>query len=292
MANAVPAPTPGPTPARTKLCVYCGEDCSQKPRQRDPEGRYACNECVERARTEQAMSVQSATADMDVPAGVSLTPAEVAALEANTIPIAPVVAPPPRVPPRELPPALATCPKCGYVLGGLKVPRCPECGTTVTKESVREMRLEEDRAATARAFWLKPMLMLTIGVGIMCAISIADGGGTALALYGVKFVANLAVGVLVFWICSHIWIGFDEPFRWVAFRIAGIYAVMDVLWYLRGLLPIPFIFPALVLLAIYVHLLMSELDIDLQDAILVGIVTFVAKLMLVFAMVAWFASLR
>jgi hypothetical protein len=288
MTNASTAPVPG----GVKKCVYCGEDCSKKPRQRDAQGRYACNECVERQRSAQAVPVESAAGD-DAPADIDLTPvevdAEVPAFDVETIPIEPEIAPPPRLPPRPAPPALATCPQCGYVLGGLRVPRCPECGTTVTKESVREMRLEKDRAATERAFWLKPLLMFTIGALIMSAIWYADEGVIGLGVYWLYFSSSFVVGVAIFWLCSHIWIGFDEPFRWVSFRIAGIYAVMDVVWYLSGFVPIPIV-PALVAVAIYVHLLMSELEIDLQDAMIVGVVTFIAKIALLLGIAAWLVT--
>ncbi|MHC4949257.1 MAG: hypothetical protein ACYTG1_13545 [Planctomycetota bacterium] len=31
-----------------KTCVYCGEDCADRPRIRDPKGRYSCQACLER----------------------------------------------------------------------------------------------------------------------------------------------------------------------------------------------------------------------------------------------------
>lgn len=34
--------------AEGKICIYCGEDCSGRPRVKDPQGRYACKRCVER----------------------------------------------------------------------------------------------------------------------------------------------------------------------------------------------------------------------------------------------------
>lgn len=33
-----------------KICVICGEDCSGRPRTKDPRGRYYCNTCYEAAR--------------------------------------------------------------------------------------------------------------------------------------------------------------------------------------------------------------------------------------------------
>ena len=33
-----------------KICVICGEDCSDRPRTKDPKGRYYCKPCYEKAR--------------------------------------------------------------------------------------------------------------------------------------------------------------------------------------------------------------------------------------------------
>jgi hypothetical protein len=31
-----------------KICIHCGQDCSAKPRTKDPQGRYACKSCFDR----------------------------------------------------------------------------------------------------------------------------------------------------------------------------------------------------------------------------------------------------
>lgn len=55
-----PEPTsPGPT-SKDKLCAICAIDCTARPRTKDPQGRYVCMECVERAK--QARSTQQAKA--------------------------------------------------------------------------------------------------------------------------------------------------------------------------------------------------------------------------------------
>lgn len=39
-----------PAPAGTKTCLICGEDCSNRPRVKDPQGRYTCKACLEKAK--------------------------------------------------------------------------------------------------------------------------------------------------------------------------------------------------------------------------------------------------
>lgn len=42
--NAAPSP---------KICTVCGQDCSNKPRTKDAQGRYVCKECMQRAQSAQ-----------------------------------------------------------------------------------------------------------------------------------------------------------------------------------------------------------------------------------------------
>src|SRR4051812_21909493 len=37
-------------PALAKICVFCNQDCSRRPRAKDSRGRYMCNDCLARRR--------------------------------------------------------------------------------------------------------------------------------------------------------------------------------------------------------------------------------------------------
>jgi hypothetical protein len=37
-------------PAPPKICVFCNQDCSRRPRSKDSRGRYMCNECLAKRR--------------------------------------------------------------------------------------------------------------------------------------------------------------------------------------------------------------------------------------------------
>ncbi len=43
-----------PSGPAVKQCCLCGADCSDRPRIKDAQGRYACRECAERARAKRA----------------------------------------------------------------------------------------------------------------------------------------------------------------------------------------------------------------------------------------------
>ena len=39
-----------PTSSAAKICIRCNQDCSAKPRTKDPAGRYTCKSCLEQAQ--------------------------------------------------------------------------------------------------------------------------------------------------------------------------------------------------------------------------------------------------
>jgi hypothetical protein len=43
-------------PEAEKICVICGEDCSQRRRIKDPKGRYYCKDCYDEAKRQRAES--------------------------------------------------------------------------------------------------------------------------------------------------------------------------------------------------------------------------------------------
>jgi hypothetical protein len=174
------------------------------------------------------------------------------------------------------------CKKCNYDLRGLKSAKCPECGTINTRPSRRE-RDREDAAAVARETYLQPTLMFLIGAVLSTAIYAAywSHRGAEPAAGALVYLVNLAVsipiGVIVYWTCCLIWIGFDAPVHLIALRVAGIYAATDVGYGLFMFVPLPWWAESGVMGLIYVALLQHFLDMDLEDAVIVGLITFIVK---------------
>ncbi|HVZ92978.1 MAG TPA: hypothetical protein VG797_00560, partial [Phycisphaerales bacterium] len=168
------------------------------------------------------------------------------------------------------------CPKCGYSLVGLPGMVCPECGANIAaavKVNERERGAREDlKRDYLRALGL--MLGGWAGVTILLALRGEIG---SVPLYLIEYVFMVPVGLVVFFVCSALWIGFDAPWGITAVRLAAIYALADVVGELMGFVPILFVGPAVTALA-YIMLLESYLDIDKGDAIILAILTAAARL--------------
>src|SRR4051812_8508363 len=54
-------------PAPAKICVFCNQDCSRRPRSKDSRGRYMCNDCLARRRLKSGAvaAVENAAAAYD-----------------------------------------------------------------------------------------------------------------------------------------------------------------------------------------------------------------------------------
>lgn len=292
-----------------KLCVKCGTDVAGKPRVKDPQGRYLCHPCVDRLKAEKSPRTQRASEPVSVPAGSLELPAEGGVFGVIDLDALKRVAEPQR--PRELRvcPACGkarekdsvicincgfderagfqrgtgvgasartggttTCIKCGYNLKGLKQPRCPECGTVVVRQTEKE-RLAEESKKLARSTYLRPVYML---LGGLLAIGISGVIHGATATYFGVLLVQLFVGVplalLVYVGCCAAWIGFDAPIHRVALSLVGIVAIVNAIYSAASLVPyapITFGAPAIV----YMMLLMTELDLDKQDAIIMSVLT-------------------
>ncbi len=178
------------------------------------------------------------------------------------------------------------CPGCGYALAGLQDPKkCPECGVPIdmaqlTRELRRAIRIK-DAAMQGRREYVKPLLMIAAGlavVGIMAALQ-GEPLGILWAILGVLI--QTPIGVVVFFLCSMMWIGFDAPWGLTTVRLAAIYAVSGAVAALLDPLPIPIV-PLLITVAVYVGLLMEMLELEMRDAMLVGFITGAVKIAIVF----------
>jgi hypothetical protein len=287
----------------SKVCIRCRTDCSGRPRVRDGSGSYICKACLRPAEAARfgAGSLQTAVAPIEVapvatadpirvraPVGLQLCPEcqssipygmtlcvqcgyDAAKGRQHSTEIGVEAEPEPQGPPS------GKCYKCGYSLQGLKSPRCPECGAISTRVADIRERMRRQSQETMRWAYIKPLIHLAIGAALLLAIIFTSADPRAYAIfYGLKLAIGVPIGVVSFFLCCLIYMGFDAPMHLTALRLAGVYALTDGLGGLIGLAGIPFI-PFTITMAIYVCLLADALDVDLQDAVIIGLVTWLIK---------------
>ena len=107
-------------------------------------------------------------------------------------------------------------------------------------------------------------------------------------MYLLGYLVGVPIGVAVFLLCCMIWIGFDAPIHLIAFRLAGVYAVTNIAQTLIGFAPYGGIVLWLIPMAMYVGLLSQMLEIELAEAIVVGFLTFLAKVIIALTIIAAF----
>ncbi len=157
-----------------------------------------------------------------------------------------------------------------------------EMTTPVTAERAR--RLDRSRQRNAewsrrRMRWTyrKPLLMILIAGGILLTIIGVMHDPVAAVVTAIFYlIVELPIGLLVFWSCSTLWIGMDAPLHLTALRLTAVYAVANLVGFVLGLTPIPFL-GGLFMLFVYVGLLMDLLDLDVRDAVGLAIATFLVK---------------
>jgi len=180
------------------------------------------------------------------------------------------------------------CTKCKYDMTGLQSARCPECGTVNVKPDRKELSRRE--AKRQRLWmWVAPLIMIVVGCGLMGGLNFSRNGIEGLIAYAITFGISLAIGLFVYFAASIMWIGFDEPLPVTALRLTGVYALADIGFSLVGMIPrfgmvgfAIWLVPAM----IYVGLLVKVMDIETEDAVIVAAITTVAKILVVFIVVA------
>jgi len=151
-----------PTSA-AKTCIVCHQDCSNRPRQKDGQGRYVCQDCLNKA------AVKGAPAKMPAP-DKGLDPGLAAALAGVDQG------------------AMAPCPNCGILLKAEAV-LCTSCGfdlgkgratkTRVQNLSARERNAVEKTAKVRRSvnISVEPMhlfTLLVLGIGALAFWAYTD----------------------------------------------------------------------------------------------------------------------
>lgn len=171
------------------------------------------------------------------------------------------------------------CSQCGYNLSGLRSARCPECGkVNIVRTSKREREREESQRQATRAY-IKPAVMLAGGLATTSIILAAGQSAAAIPAYLLVFAIGFVVSLIVYVVCSALFIGFDESFPLMALRLAGVYAVADVLYVLLSALPFGFLAWAVVGV-VWVGLMAAVMEIDTTDAVIFGVLSFIAKVVI------------
>lgn len=308
-------------PDHPPTCVLCGGDCSTVPHLRDSGGRYACAECIrlERQRRAGAEAVQPqpvAAAE----AGYALAGGSEDA--SSPIPVAPAPPPPAGdflcpVCIIRMPPDLGrcvqcgydpkkgiqtsrkfrktrtkegarrpVCAKCGYDMTGVPGTRCPECGTVADFARRRYDRAESRRIALWS--YLKPAIMLAVGLSGILLILMGTGELDMAPYYLTKLAVFVPIGVFAFFICCVLWIGFDAPFHRVALELAGIYAIVDLISLVVFSVVEVFLVNGVVIFFAYIGMLASILDLDYADAVAVAFVNLLLRLVVVISLARLF----
>lgn len=291
--------------ASAKICIYCKTDCSDRPRVRDRQGRYACRACAETASS--AFERQGPLAE-DVDADILLAPEPEMKREREKV-HCPVclreILPGERlcvscnydpatglteetlVARKPLGKEGLVCVNCGYSLRGLRAMRCPECRQPVVHRADQKARSGAFADETTRQAYLTPLLMLGIGGGLYVVGSAIAHGPAGAPLAAIILTAQVITGLLAFFLCSALIFGFDAPWHLTTLRLAGIYSVVNVAGLVIDELLGGSCFLHVLLLLIYIQMLMSLLELDLQDAIILGFVLFLVRFGLLMALVMW-----
>ncbi len=177
-------------------------------------------------------------------------------------------------PPAKLKKPLHTCKKCGYDLAGLPEPICPECGTKNARRTSRSHLYEEESKEVTKWAYLRPAIMLGVGlVGLIILSLIRHGGDPKYLTYTfIEFFAGVPAVLGVYVACCALWIGFDMRLDLIALRVAGIFAVVSLVSDLVGLFPVSIVAWS-VTWCTYIWMLAQELDLELQDALIIAVVS-------------------
>lgn len=285
-------------------CLVCGADCSKPPRAKDAQGRFLCVACYAQQKlTKAPLAAATAGASASAPpADDGLNPIPLAEEPGGQPLPEPHDPHTPESPLRSCPHcsvilprqtlvcmrcgfntqtgrnvgtgrgAMAgrACAKCGYDLEGLKLPRCPECGTLHSLGAKRDAdRQTSDRVAQRE--YLKPAIMA--GVGVLMAVFAlpqAVNPQAAVLAFGLMLLFQSILGVFVYIAACMSGLDADCPFPLAVMRLVAAYTLFNGLWVVLLVLGVPgSMWIGLLILGI---LFTSLFDYDFQDGVILALV--------------------
>jgi RNA polymerase subunit RPABC4/transcription elongation factor Spt4 len=182
-------------------------------------------------------------------------------------------------PPGKLKKPLHTCRHCGYDLAGLPEPICPECGMRNARRSTYAHLYDDDSKEVTRWAYLRPAIMFGVGMLGLCIFALLKyGSAKYVAFMFIKYAVEVPVVLGVYFACCALWIGFDMRLHLIALRLAGIFAVVDLLNAVVGLFPVAIVAWSVTGIA-YIWMLAQELDLEFQDALIIALISVVATAM-------------
>ncbi len=281
-----------------KVCFMCAADVATQPRVKDKAGRYMCKPCYERAMSARSGAGAHGVAGGGADTGHGLHDsfgalAEGGGAQPRHDDDVFGVAESARAPVRggAAPPMgqSGPCPDCGQPLGA-KAMLCTHCGfdrrrgghlkTRVSKVDAPKEEKEKNRDVAPIGTYIKPAMCAVIGYGVMMAIAVDRDGVELLDAFFLGNVINLAMGVMMFYLCCVLWLGFNMGFWLVLLNFAGIYGGAGMAFDLVDMAYLPQVFPIVAGLIVTIALMMDFLDLDIDDIVIVGIVTFLGKLLM------------
>lgn len=308
--------TPKPSPA--KICIACGQDCSTKPRTKDLQGRYTCRECLEKAQRQAAAPAHKMAPPAAAPAAAARPgTSDPIPLEDDGDPNlmhlllqdavkeqAKVTVSPCPGCGNPLRSDTAICVNCGYNTrtGGVvktKQAKPEEINPEAVAKAKGRQRDREIAAAAARMEYIKPIIMIVAGLTITSTLlgSMDGGGGAAIGGYFILYGISAFLTIIAYLLCVIMWLGSDAPLIIIITRLMGICAVMDVL--LVGIFArIPFVgfgfiglgYRFVLPLVIYAGFLAHMMEIEWEEALMVGVITGFVKVVGTIAIAYWIAS--
>lgn len=156
-------------------------------------------------------------------------------------------------------------------------------------ETLQEQREATER--TGRMEYIKPLVMLVIGGGVVMALLTFAGSGdpdelsgpAAALLYPVRLVFALFFGVAGLWLAAKLWLGGVGPLGLAILRLAGIYAATDLIPIIAA--PLQFL-GWFVYLVCYVGLLAWLFDLEAIESMMLALITFVLKILASFTILS------
>ncbi len=148
-----------------------------------------------------------------------------------------------------------------------------------------DKNLQENREAdeqAARMEYIKPLVMLLVGGLVVMGLHLMttpedpDGiSGLVLAVaYPIGLAIELAFGVAGLWIAATLWLGGAGPLGLAIVRLAGIYAMTDLI----GIIVAPLVMGGwLIMVVLYVVMLAWLFEFDIKESIMVALITFLLK---------------